>query len=168
MLAGVPVALIRPLLSAFCEKIRRAGWAPAFPTTLASGAEQGPYYTVRLDGSDYLHSTRLQCPSCLPRQDRAGEVHVRHTVVAGTLVKAGAHRVLPLAVAEVRNEEGHNTQDGEITAAKRFISRVRHEHPQLALSIGGDALYCHASFMLPLRSGEDSHDRDLLTTPLAP
>jgi hypothetical protein len=59
------------------------------------GADQGAYYTLMLDGSDYFHSTRLQCPSCLQRQDSSGQVHFRHTVVSGTLVKAGSHRVLP-------------------------------------------------------------------------
>ena len=41
----------------------------------------------------------------------------------GTLVKAGSHRVLPIDVEEVRNDDGQDKQDGEITAAKRFIPR---------------------------------------------
>ena len=69
---GVPVELIRPLLPAFFEKIRRAGWANAFTTTVRTGADQGPYDTLMLDGSDYFHSTRLQCPSCLQRHDSSG------------------------------------------------------------------------------------------------
>lgn len=119
MLDGVPIELLRPLLPALFEKIRRAGWAKEFTTTVSSGADQGTYYTLMLDGSDYFHSTHLQCPSCVQRHDSAGQVHFRHTVVSGTLVKAGSHRVLPLDVEEVRNEDGQDKQDCEIKAAKR-------------------------------------------------
>jgi hypothetical protein len=157
MLDGVPVELLRPLLPALFEKIHRAGWAKAFTTTLSSGADQGTYSTLMLAGSDYFHSTHLQCPSCVQRRDRAGQVHFRHTVVSGTLVKAGSQRVLPLEVEEVRNDDGQDKQDGEIKAAKRFIPRVRQEHPQLPLVIGGDDLYCHEPLILQLRAHRRHH-----------
>jgi hypothetical protein len=148
ILDGVPVELIRPWLPTLFETIRRAGWATEFPTTLSSGADQGTYSTLMLDGSDYFHSTRLQCPSCLQRRDSAGEVHFRHPVVSGTLVQAGSHRVLPLDVEEVRNEEGQDKQECEIKAAKRFMPRLRDEHPQLSLIVGGDDLYGHEPFIV--------------------
>jgi hypothetical protein len=157
ILDGVSVELMRPLLPAVFEKIRCAGWAKEFTTTLSSGADQGTYYTLMLDGSDYFHSTRLQCPSCLQRHDSAGEVNFRHTVVSGTLVKAGSHRVLPIDVAEVRNDDGQDKQDCESKAAKRLILRLRQEHPQLALIIGGDDLYCHEPFIGQLREHRMHH-----------
>ncbi len=151
ILDGVPIELLRELLPRVFEKIRRAGWAKAFTTELTSGEHRGTYYTVMLDGSDYFHSTCLHCPSCLTRDDSTGQLHYRHTVVSATLVKAGSHRVLPLDVEEVRNEDGQAKQDCEIETAKRLIPRVRHEHPQLPLVIGGDDLYCHEPFILQLR-----------------
>jgi hypothetical protein len=157
ILDGVALELLRPLLPALFEKLRRAGWGKAFTTTLSSGADRGTYYTVMLDGSDYFHSTRLQCPSCVQRHDSSGQVHFRHTVVSGTVVKAGSHRVLPLDVEEVRNDDGQDKQDCEIKAAKRLIPRVRQEHPQLPLIIGGDALYCHEPFILQLREHRMQH-----------
>jgi hypothetical protein len=51
ILDGVPVELIRALLPAVFENIRRAGWAKEFTTTLSSGVAQGPYDTLMLDGS---------------------------------------------------------------------------------------------------------------------
>jgi hypothetical protein len=132
---GVPVELIRPLLATLFEKIRRAGWAKEFTTTLASGADQGTYDMLMLDGSDYVHSTCLPCPSCLQRRDYAGQGHFRHTVVVGTLVKAGSHRVLPLDVEEVRNDDGQDKQDCEIHAAKRLLARLRDEDARV-MAIG--------------------------------
>jgi hypothetical protein len=104
-----------------------------------------------LDGSDDFHSTTIACPGCLQRTDVNGEVHFRHTVVSATLVKAGSHRVLPLDVEEVRNSDGEAKQDCERNAAKRLIPRLRQEHPQLPLIIGGDDLSCHEPFIAQLR-----------------
>src|SRR5262245_4745609 len=75
-------------------------------------------------------------------------IHYHHTVVSATLVKAGSHRVVPMDVEEVRNSDGSDTQDCELNAAKRLISRVRQEHPQLPLIIGGDDLLRLSRFKL--------------------
>jgi hypothetical protein len=116
-----------------------------------SGFHQGDYYTAMLDGSDDFHSTTIECPGGLQRTDATGEVHFRHTVVSATLVKAGSHRGVPLDVEEGRNSDGEAKQDCEIKAAKRLISRLRQEHPQLPLMIGGDDLYGHEPFIAQLR-----------------
>jgi len=124
---------------------------------MASGDHQGNYDTFACDGSDYFHSTTVQCPSCFQRRDTEGRIHVRHTVVSATRVKAGAHRGLPLDVEEGRHLDGHLTQDGELNAAKRLVARVRQDHPQRPLVVLGDALYCHAPRIVPLREERLHH-----------
>jgi hypothetical protein len=57
----------------------------------------------------------------------------------------------------VRNDDGQDKQDGEINAAKRFIPRWRHAHPQLALIVGGEDLYCPAPCILQLREHRMHH-----------
>lgn len=151
ILDGVPPELLRQVLPELFAKVRRAGWAKDFKSTVPNGFHQGDYYTAILDGSDYFHSTKVQCPGCLQRSDTSGEVHFRHTVVSATLVKAGSHRVLPLDVEEVRNSDGQAKQDCEVNAAKRLITRLRQEHPQLPVIIGGDDLYCHEPLIAQMR-----------------
>lgn len=151
ILDGVPVELLRQVLPELFAKVRRAGWAQDFKSTVPSGFHHGDYYSAMLDGSDYFHSTKVPCPGCVQRTDRTGQVHYRHTVVSATLVKAGSHRVLPLDVEEVRNSDGQDKQDCELNAAKRLLSRLRQEHPQLPLILGGDDLYCHEPFIAQLR-----------------
>ena len=112
---------------------------------------------MALDGSDYVHSTEVQCPSGVQRREAEGPGHVRHTVVSATLVKAGAHRVLPLDVEEVHNHDGQDKQDGEVNAAQRLMGRVRQEHPRLPLVIWGDDLYCHEPFILQVREAGPRH-----------
>ena len=106
ILDGVPTERLRPLLPTLFEKIRRAGWAQECTSPVPSGAHRGHYYTLMLDGTDYFHLTRVECPSCWQRTAGNGALHFHHTVVSATLVKAGSHRVLPLDVAEGCTSDG--------------------------------------------------------------
>jgi len=152
ILDGVEPEPLRALLPQLCEKVRRAGWGGRFTTTLPSGQHQGTYYTVALDGSEYFHSTTIQCPHCLRQPDQQGRVHYSHLVVGATLVRAGSHQVLPLDAEEVRNATGEShPQDCELTAGKRLIARLRREHRQMALIVIGDDLYSHVPFVEQLQ-----------------
>ncbi len=148
ILDGVEPEAIRSVLPRMWEKVRRAGWGGRFTTILPSGAHPGTYYTVALDGSEYFRSTTVQCPHCLRQTDPQGRVHYSHKIVGATMVRAGSHQVLPLDVEEVRNATAASApQDCEVTAAKRLVTRVRREHPQLALIMIGDDLYSHVPFV---------------------
>lgn len=143
---------IRSVVPQLWEKVRRAGWGGRFTTTLPSGQHQGTYYTIALDGSEYFRSSKIQCPHCLRQTDPQGRVHYSHKIVGATVVRAGSHQVLPLDVEEVRNATAESApQDCELTAGKRLITRVRQEHPQMALIMIGDDLYSHVPFVEQLQ-----------------
>jgi hypothetical protein len=142
-----PTAL-RGVVPQLWEKVRRAGWGGRFTTTLPSGEHQGTYYTVALDGSEYFRSPTIQCLHCLRQTDPQGRAHYSHKIVGATVVRAGSHQVLPLDVEEVRNATAESApQDCELTAGKRLITRLRQEHPQMALILIGDDLYSHVPFV---------------------
>jgi len=149
---GIPIEPIRALLPKLFEQMRRIGWTNRFVTAVDGKG----YYTLALDGSEYFHSEKIECPSCLRRQDKNEEIHYSHSIVSGTLVKEGTHQVLPLDVEEVRNSDGTEKQDCEINAAKRLIERVRREHRQLSLIVNGDALYAHEPYVKLLRENRMS------------
>lgn len=152
ILDTVKPAVLRGILPQLWEKVRRAGWGGRFTTALPSGVHQGTYYTVALDGSEYFRSTKIQCPHCLRQTDPQGRVHYAHKIVSATVVRAGSHQVLPLDVEEVRNATAESApQDCELTAGKRLITRLRQEHPQLALIVIGDDLYSHVPFVEQLQ-----------------
>ena len=151
ILDGIDPEPLRALLPRLWEKIRRAGWGTRFKTTLPTGRHQGDYYTVALDGSEYFHSTKIQCGGCLRRTAAKGQVHYSHQVVAATVVRAGSHQVVPLDAEEVHNTEGQLTQDCELTAGKRLIARLRRDHPQMPLILTGDDLYAHVPFVKQLQ-----------------
>ena len=148
ILDGVKPEALRGVVPQLGGKVRRAGWGGRFTTTLPSGEHQGTYYTVALDGSEYFRSTKIQCPHCLRQTDPQGRVHYSHKIVGATGVRAGSPQVLPLDVEAVRHAAAESApQDGELTAGKRLITRVRQEHPQLALLMIGDDLYSHVPFV---------------------
>lgn len=144
---GAPVEPLRELLPEVFERMRRIGWTARFVTE-ASGQN---YYTIALDGSEYFHSTKIECPGCLRRDWGNGQIHYSHAVVAATLVKAGTRSVMPFDVEEVRNEDGEEKQDCEINAGKRVIRRIRQEHRQLSICVTGDDIYSHEPFVKDLR-----------------
>lgn len=151
ILDGVATEPLRWLLPELFELVRRAGWASQFKIRVPTGAHQGAYYTMVLDGSDYFHSTKIECPGCLKATDAKGIVHYRHTVVGATLVRAGSHRIFPLDVEEVRNSDGSEKQDCEVNAGKRLIERFRQEHRQMKAIVSGDDLYSHEPFVQQLK-----------------
>jgi hypothetical protein len=60
-------------------------------------------------------------------------------------------------VAAGRNAEGQDKQDGESNAAQRVSPRWRQAHPQLALIVGGEDLYCPAPLIGQLREQRMHH-----------
>ena len=146
ILDGVEGEPIRALLPELFERARRVGWMSRFVTHLNTGGERLAYYTMALDGTQYFHSTKVQCPGCLRKEDSSGHLHYSHQVVAATLCQPGTHQIWPLDVEQVNNSDGREKQDCELPAAKRLIQRLRAEHPQLPLIITGDDIYSHEPF----------------------
>lgn len=107
---------------------------------------------MALAGSEYCHSTKVQCPHCLRQPDPPGRVHYAHKIVGATVVRAGSHQVVPLAGEEVRNAPGESTpQDCELTAGTRLLTRGRQEQPQMAQSVIGDDRYSQVPFVEQLQ-----------------
>lgn len=147
ILDGVPSELLRQVLPEIFERMRRVGWTVKF----VSEVDGQKYYTVALDGSEYFHSTKIECSGCLRRKSVKGEVNYSHVVVGATMVRAGSHDILPFDAEQVRNEDGQEKQDCEINAGKRLVRRIRDEHRQLSICVTGDDLYAHEPFIEDLR-----------------
>jgi hypothetical protein len=147
ILDGVPTEPLRRVLPQVFEQMRRVGWTTRFVTGV--GGEK--YYPTVFEGSEYFHSTQIHCPSCLYQRQANGETHDSQVVVAATVTRAGSHAILPLDAEEVRNTDGLQKQDCELTAAKRLVRRLRAEHRQLSVCIVGDDRYGHEPLIAELR-----------------
>lgn len=133
---GVPTEPLRRRLPQTVEQRRRVGWTTWVVT---EGAGQ-KYYPTVLEGSEYFHATQIHCPHGLRQRQANGETPYWHVVVGATVTRAGSHAIVPLDAEAVRHTDGHQKQDCALTAAKRLCKRLRAEHRQLSLGIGGDDL----------------------------
>jgi len=145
ILDEVEIGPLRVLLKKIFERTRRYGVA-AQRWAIESD------YLVVLDATQYFSSEAIQCPSCLKRTNKKGELTYCHQVLPATIVKAGTHQILPLDVEEICNSDGVEKQDCEVAAAKRLIKRLRQEHPKLQMTIGGDDIYSREPMINELRT----------------
>lgn len=74
---------------------------------------------LALDGTEYFSSPAIHCAPCSTRQHANGKVTYYHAALTPVLVKPGGDKVIPLAPAFIRPQDGAQQQDGEINAAKR-------------------------------------------------
>lgn len=101
--------------------------------------EQG--YLVALDGTEYFSSQEVHCPQCSQRHHRNGRVSYFHQVVTPVMVKPGCNQVLNLAPEFIRPQDGHDKQDCETAAAKRWIEAHPIADTDVGVTLLGDDLY---------------------------
>ena len=68
------------------------------------------------------------------------------------IVHPDLRQVLPLMPEEIRNTDGNQKQDCEINAGKRFIRKLRQDHPQLKITLGWDGMSSKQSLIEAARA----------------
>jgi hypothetical protein len=85
---------------------------------------------IALDGTEFHCSDKIHCPNCshrkrgksLPRAKAGDKIEYFHTLLAATLVAPGHNRVVPLEPEFVVPQDGHDKQDCESRAARRWLT----------------------------------------------
>jgi len=98
---------------------------------------------VALDGTEYHRSTKVHCPNCSTRTPKGRPKEYFHTVLCATLVAPGHNRVVPLAPEFIAPQDGHEKQDCESRAARRWLERHGERISRLKPVYLGDDLYSH-------------------------
>lgn len=98
---------------------------------------------VALDGVVYFSSEKLSCPQCNQRKDRNGKAHYYHSVITPVIVKPNSAHVLPLPPAFIEPQDGHDKQDCEQAASKRWLRQHGRNQPPRSRPYLADDLYSH-------------------------
>lgn len=98
---------------------------------------------VALDATDYFRSSTIHCPQCCQTHHRNGSVSYSHKAITPVLVAPGHEQVLSLPPEFITPQDGHDKQDCETAAAKRWLAQYRERYGQLRMTVLGDDLYCH-------------------------
>ncbi len=109
-----------------------------------------------LDGTQYFASKTIHCDNCSTKEHKNGSITYSHSAITPVLVKPGCNKVISLPPEFITPQDGHQKQDCENTAAKRWLNQFAPLYKTLGITILGDDLYCKQSLcILILRHGLD-------------
>jgi hypothetical protein len=109
-------------------------------------------YLLSLDGTNYFSSSKIHCASCLEKTHRGGGTTYYHQLLGATLVHPDHKEVIPLAPEPIIKQDGHNKNDCERNATRRWLTRFRQDHPRLPVIIVEDGLSANAPHLRDLRA----------------
>ena len=98
---------------------------------------------IAMDGVTFHSSTQIHCACCQQRRDSQGTVHYYHSAIAPVIVKPGYPHVLSLPPECVVPQDGHEKQDCERAAAKRWLAQHCGRFAPLSVTYLGDDLYAN-------------------------
>jgi hypothetical protein len=93
---------------------------------------------VSLDGTNYFSSKQIHCQNCLQRTSK-GETTYYHSVITPVVVSPDRSTVISLVPEFIMPQDGHDKQDCERVAAKRWLKQqARHFQPHRTTLLGDD------------------------------
>jgi hypothetical protein len=101
---------------------------------------------VALDGTSYFSSQAIHCPNCLRRQRSNGHTLYDHAAITPGLVCPGQAQVIALPPEYIMPQDGHDKQDCERTAGKRWLAKHTKQVAPHGVTLLGDDLYSNQPF----------------------
>lgn len=98
---------------------------------------------IALDGVNYFSSNKIHCAQCNTQNHKNGQISYLHKAITPVIVAPDNPRVVSLAPEFITPQDGHDKQDGENAAAKRWLLEHGHKYKDLNVTILGDDLYSH-------------------------
>jgi hypothetical protein len=95
-----------------------------------------------LDGTQYFISRKINCPQCSVHV-REGQTYHSHMVLAAVLVAPGNPQVIALDPEFITPQDGHDKQDCEQQAIKRWVKRNARRFAPWQVTILTDDLHSH-------------------------
>jgi hypothetical protein len=106
----------------------------------------GDQLLVALDGPTYFSSQAMHCQNCLRRQLSNGQTRYYHAAITPVIVCPGHAQVLALPPEDIMPQDGHDKQDCERAAGKRWRGKHAEQVASHGVTILGDDLSSHQPF----------------------
>ena len=97
---------------------------------------------VPMDGTQYFSSSKIHCSNCTVKHHNNGQDSYSHTVITPVITAPGTNTVFPLEPEFICPQDGHDKQDCENAAAKRWLARFGPRYRDWRITVLGDDLYC--------------------------
>src|SRR5919202_3736647 len=137
ILDPVSPKVLRPVFTSILRQLQRGKALEAM--TFLDG-----HSLLALDGTEYFSSKTMHCASCLQRSYRNGAVTYAHQMLGAALIHPDQRAVIPLMPEPIVNHDGTDKNDCERNAAKRFVAKLRQDHPHLKFIVTEDSLSANA------------------------
>ena len=102
------------------------------------------HYLLALDGTEYFSSKTMHCASCLQQVHRNGTITSCHQMLGAAIIHPALRAVIPLMPEPIVRHDGTAKNDCERNAAKRFLTKLRQDHPHLKFIVTEDSLSSNA------------------------
>lgn len=139
LLDPIPPETLYPVLADVGDQLYRNGCLESFRSINNT-------LLVALEGTDSVSSEKISCPCCTQQTLKNGKTLFRHIVITPVMVAPGQKQVIPLPPEFVQAQDGHEKQDCELAAAKRWLTNWGAHYAERRVTILGDDLYCHQPF----------------------
>ena len=96
---------------------------------------------IALDGTEYHCSDKIHCPNCSHRKRGKSGTEYFHAMLAATIVAPGHNRAIPLQPEFIVPQDGHDKQDCESRAVRRWLSAHGQQCRRLRPVYLGDDLF---------------------------
>jgi hypothetical protein len=139
LLDPVDPCFLNPVYGEAVRGLEEAGWLEKF-RSFHDGL------LVALDGTWYFSSQKIHCDNCNHRTNPDNTTTYFHAAITPVIVKAGDKHVIPLEPEFIWPQDGHEKQDCEQEAAKRWINTHAERLKTWKVTILGDDLLSRQPF----------------------
>src|SRR5437867_1842576 len=137
--------VLRPVFTSVFRQLQRGKALEAM--TFLDG-----HYLVALDGTGYFSSQTIHCASCLQKVHRNGSITYFHQMLGAAIIHPDRREVIPLMPEPIVKHDGTDKNDCERHAAKRFVAKLRQDHPHLKFIVTEDSLSSNAPHIATLHA----------------
>lgn len=106
---------------------------------------------VAIDGTEYFSSKTIHCANCNHRELSNGKTNYYHSALTPVIVQPGNETVISLEPEFILPQDGHEKQDCEIQAAKRWVEKQGAFYAKRGVTILGDDLFSRQPFCVALK-----------------
>jgi len=111
----------------------------------------GNQFLLAMDGTEYFSSQKIHCEQCSQRLLKNGKINYYHSALTPVIVQPGDAHVLSLEPEFITPQDGHEKQDCEIQAAKRWLEKHGDFYAKRGVTILGDDLFSRQPFCQVLK-----------------
>lgn len=103
---------------------------------------------IALDGTWYFssQSKNVHCEHCSSIEHKNGQITHFHSAITPVVVSPGHAEVVTLKPEFIVKQDGHEKQDCEIAAAKRWLNKHAQQYAEGNSTLLGDDIYAHQPF----------------------